>query len=98
MVLGDFNCVLWPDEKVNGNQPTAYQLTKIQELCVAHSLANSLSTGFRFTWNKGRTWIKLDRVTYPIIPLLWFNFLIILVLNPSPLNFRICWESVVGTK
>lgn len=62
MVLGDFNCLLSPDERVNGVPPTEYQINEFVDLCSSLGLVDSVSSGIRFTWTNGRVMSKLDRV------------------------------------
>ncbi|KAL7145768.1 hypothetical protein ABFS83_07G108700 [Erythranthe nasuta] len=65
IILGDFNCVLNPSEKIGGRDYNAYYLKDFNECCQALNLADLNSHGCKFTWyNNCPTtpiWSKLDR-------------------------------------
>lgn len=62
LVLGDFNCVLKPEEKICTNTPTAYDVQDFNDCCLALGLQDAPSSGCFFTWTDGTAWCKLDRV------------------------------------
>ncbi|XP_019157169.1 PREDICTED: uncharacterized protein LOC109153759 [Ipomoea nil] len=65
-VMGDFNCILRPEEKRGGN---AYDLNKSREfqVCLDHAELREVNFyGNNFTWWNGRSgdqaiWVRLDR-------------------------------------
>ena len=65
MVVGDYNCVLFPDERVGSivRQQETMRLQSCVQLCGLQDMA---STGYKFTWNnkqfgENRVLCKLDR-------------------------------------
>ncbi|KAL8463730.1 hypothetical protein ACS0TY_034404 [Phlomoides rotata] len=64
LICGDFNCIKSPEEKINGNPPTAYELRDFQEFCFSLGLEDVRSSGCFFTWSAFPKWSKLDRVMY----------------------------------
>ncbi|GAA0167309.1 hypothetical protein LIER_40352 [Lithospermum erythrorhizon] len=62
IVLGDFNCFLFPQDKRGGQALTAYLFHDLQEFMMATSLVDASSSGSFYTWTNGSIWSKLDRV------------------------------------
>ncbi|KAK4415298.1 hypothetical protein Salat_2637100 [Sesamum alatum] len=65
LILGDFNCVRSPEEKL-GVTPTWYELKDFTDCCLSLGLQDATSTGCFFTWYSNNesnpVWCKLDRV------------------------------------
>ncbi|VFQ88789.1 unnamed protein product [Cuscuta campestris] len=85
-LLGDFNCVLASNERVNCMSQGAYYMTDLQAFKSSNCLEDVPSTGNFFTWHKGNKLAKLDRVLAnqswgdiglaPTCEFLDFNFLL----------------------
>ncbi|KAK4415266.1 hypothetical protein Salat_2633900 [Sesamum alatum] len=65
LIVGDFNCVRSPEEKL-GVTPTWYELKDFTDCCLSLGLQDAPSTGCFFTWYSNNesnpVWCKLDRV------------------------------------
>ncbi|XP_022852083.1 uncharacterized protein LOC111373750 [Olea europaea var. sylvestris] len=67
MVMGDFNCILSPDEKCNGAEVTPYETRDFADCCLTARLTDLRSIGCYYTWSKNSegnilsVWSKLDR-------------------------------------
>ncbi|VFQ94140.1 unnamed protein product [Cuscuta campestris] len=61
-LLGDFNCVLASNERVNCMSQGAYYLTDLQNFKSFNCLEDVPSKGLFYTWHKGNKLAKLDRV------------------------------------
>ncbi|VFQ94486.1 unnamed protein product, partial [Cuscuta campestris] len=61
-LLGDFNCVLASNERVNCMSQGAYYMSDLQGFMSSNCLEDVPSTGNFFTWHKGNKLAKLDRV------------------------------------
>ncbi|KAL7145430.1 hypothetical protein ABFS83_07G083700 [Erythranthe nasuta] len=63
--MGDFNCILSPEEKSGGNIPQAHELTDFQECSMSLGIQDLPYRGCKLTWSNstvGNTiWSKLDR-------------------------------------
>ena len=63
MVLGDFNCVMNGEERVNGEPVSMYECRDMVDACQRHGLVDAPSTsGNPFTWTNHTVWSKIDRV------------------------------------
>ncbi|CAH9145483.1 unnamed protein product [Cuscuta epithymum] len=62
LVMGDFNCVGCPNERVGPTPPSAYNMQHLNDFKVQTNLVDCPSTGQFLTWNRGSLWAKLDRV------------------------------------
>ncbi|CAH9093976.1 unnamed protein product, partial [Cuscuta europaea] len=62
LVMGDFNCVSSPSERIGPTPPSAYYLQDLVDFKLNANLVDTPSTGEFFTWNRGSLWAKLDRV------------------------------------
>jgi len=62
MVLGDFNFVLPPADKHNGELVSSYETLDFRECCLDLGLQDVNYTGCHFSWTNGTMWSKLDRV------------------------------------
>ncbi|XP_012849562.1 PREDICTED: uncharacterized protein LOC105969349, partial [Erythranthe guttata] len=65
LVMGDFNCVMSPEEKTGGNIPTNYELKDFNETVLGLGVEDIPYTGTFFTWSNSAVdntiWSKLDR-------------------------------------
>ncbi|CAH9093039.1 unnamed protein product [Cuscuta europaea] len=68
VVLGDFNCVGAPNERMGSAPPSAYAMKHLNDMKMQSNLLDAPSTGELYTWHRGATWAKLDRV---LINSLW---------------------------
>ena len=62
MLLGDFNCVLKDNEKINGCAVNFYEIKDFLECYLLASLLDMTSSGCFFTWTNNSVCSKLDRV------------------------------------
>ncbi|XP_074271271.1 uncharacterized protein LOC141595200 [Silene latifolia] len=67
LVLGDFNVVIQPFEKLSNNPPALQDMIEFNNCLDACSLDDLTSSGCEMTWNNkqdphSRVWSKLDRV------------------------------------
>lgn len=62
MVLGDFNNVLFDDERINGSLVMPYETRDFLDCVISLGLIDVPSIGCRLTWSNGKVWTKLDRV------------------------------------
>ncbi|KAJ6379641.1 hypothetical protein OIU76_016313 [Salix suchowensis] len=62
MILGDFNAVMSPADKHNGEPVTGYETSDFFHCCSDLGLADVNYSGSHFTWSNGRIWTKIDRV------------------------------------
>lgn len=60
-LLGDFNNILHPHERVNGKTVTMYELKDFSEACATNALEDLPFHGPLLTWNNNTVWSKLDR-------------------------------------
>lgn len=61
LILGDFNSIKAPEEKIRGAVVTAYEMKDFQDTCLALGLSEVQSSGCFFTWNNNEVWSKIDR-------------------------------------
>ncbi|PSS19303.1 Endonuclease, partial [Actinidia chinensis var. chinensis] len=61
ILLGDFNNVLSPDERINGQPVTMYETREFKECCYDIGISDIRSAGVFHTWTNNKTWCKLDR-------------------------------------
>ena len=62
IVLGDFNSMLSPADKHNGEAVSSYEISDFQDCCFDLGLHDVNFTGCHFSWTNGSVWSKLDRV------------------------------------
>ncbi|KAJ6299908.1 hypothetical protein OIU76_020828 [Salix suchowensis] len=62
MILGDFNAIMPPADKHNGEPVTSYETSDFLHCCSDPGLADVNYSGSHFTWSNGRIWTKIDRV------------------------------------
>ena len=62
ILLGDFNGVLRPDERINGSLVSNYECRDLFDATSLLGLIDTSSTGGKYTWTNGSVWSKLDRV------------------------------------
>ena len=62
LVLGDFNSVLSQLDRQDSAPVTTYEITDFHSCCMDIGLSDLLYSGCHFTWNRGLTWSKIDRV------------------------------------
>lgn len=60
-LVGDFNNVLYPQERVNGAQVTMYETKDFLEMCSANAIEDLPFHGPLLTWTNNSVWSKLDR-------------------------------------
>lgn len=61
MILGDFNSICSPEDKINGADVTAYELEDFNSCCMAVGLFNLKYVGAYYTWSNGKVFSKIDR-------------------------------------
>lgn len=61
MVLGDFNSIRCPDDKLNGADVTAYEIADFNNCCQVAGLSNLSSIGAAFSWSNGSVSSRIDR-------------------------------------
>lgn len=61
LVLGDFNSILSPLDRINGNAVSDYETSDFAHCCNSTGLGNMTTIGPFHTWTNGRVWSKLDR-------------------------------------
>ncbi|XP_074315733.1 uncharacterized protein LOC141651943 [Silene latifolia] len=67
LVLGDFNVVRQPSEKLSNTPPVLQEMIEFNDCLAAFNLDDRTSSGCEMTWNNkqdlnSRVWSKLDRV------------------------------------
>ncbi|KAL0430919.1 UNVERIFIED_CONTAM: Retrovirus-related Pol polyprotein from type-2 retrotransposable element R2DM [Sesamum radiatum] len=66
LILEDFNCVKFTEEKQLGVMPTWYELKDFNDCCLSLGLTDAPTTGCFYTWysnsDSNPVWCKLDRV------------------------------------
>lgn len=72
LILGDFNVIKTPDERVGGVRPKEYEMDEFNDFCLSLEFCDADSFGARFTWSNasGSVRSKLDRV---MINNLWLD-------------------------
>lgn len=60
-LLGDFNNVLHPHERVNGRTVTVYEIKDFLEACSVNAIEDLPFHGPLLTWTNKHVWCKLDR-------------------------------------
>lgn len=61
IVLGDFNCVLYPTDRTSGIA-SSYDIKEFSDCCIQLGLENLNTSGAFHTWSNGVIWFKIDRV------------------------------------
>ncbi|KAJ1379831.1 Endonuclease/exonuclease/phosphatase superfamily [Sesbania bispinosa] len=65
LLMGDFNCILHPDEKIGGaNDPISRDTNRFHEVINSRGLINGGFTGSPFTWKRSALHQRLDRVLF----------------------------------
>lgn len=62
MLIGDFNNVLQPHERINGRDVTMYETRDFLEICSEVAIEDLPFSRPLLMWNNGTVWSKLDRV------------------------------------
>ena len=62
MVLGDFNPILSPSDKHNGEPVSNYETSDFRTCCSNLGLQDANYSGNHYSWTNGTVWSKLDRV------------------------------------
>lgn len=61
ILMGDFNNVLFAEEKRNGTEVTPYDIKDFSDVCLELGLADANSIGCYFTWSNNHVLEKIDR-------------------------------------
>ena len=61
-VLGDFNAVLHPDERIGGEKPQNAEMNEFAKCLEECELQEVRSTSAFFTWTNKSVWSKIDRM------------------------------------
>ncbi|GFY92846.1 hypothetical protein Acr_08g0012420 [Actinidia rufa] len=61
MLLGDFNNVLSPEERINGSPVSMHEIRDFKACCYDLGLSDLRSSGAFHTWTNNSVWCKLDR-------------------------------------
>ncbi|KAK6142914.1 hypothetical protein DH2020_023262 [Rehmannia glutinosa] len=70
LLLGDFNTIKNPDEKLNGKPFTSKPVEEFHDTCAYLGLSEVQSMGCYFTWTNNTIWCRLDRA---LINSAWSN-------------------------
>ena len=62
LVIGDFNSVLSLNDRNESALVTAYETSDFYSCCRDLGLSDLMYSGCHFTWNRGLSWSKIDRV------------------------------------
>ena len=62
MVMGDFNSILSLDDRHGVSQVSSYEYSDFHSCCMDLGLTDLLYAGNHYTWNRGNSWSKIDRV------------------------------------
>ncbi|CAH2936087.1 MAG: hypothetical protein CPSOU_6785 [uncultured Paraburkholderia sp.] len=62
LIMGDFNSMLYEDDKLNGNAVSAYETRDFLNCILSTGFSDVASVGERYTWTNREVWSKLDRV------------------------------------
>lgn len=62
ILLGDFNSILFSDDRQGGNSPSLAEIEDIQSCTTTLGLEDAYSIGNLFTWTNGNVWSRIDRV------------------------------------
>lgn len=60
-LMGDFNNILHPHERVNGRPITMYETKDFLEACATNAIKDLMYHGPLLTWTNKEVWCKLDR-------------------------------------
>lgn len=70
ILLGDFNSILFQEDKHNSDPVSNYEVSDFRECCANLGLADLNFTSCHFTWSNGKVYRKIDRV---MVNPLWFT-------------------------
>ncbi|KAJ8426495.1 hypothetical protein Cgig2_029237 [Carnegiea gigantea] len=85
-ILGDFNTILYKNERMGGNEVTDHDIQELSNFKLNCEVQEMTSSGAFFTWTKKTIWSKLD---HAFINNLWyeiFDFTLAKVLPPGLSN------------
>lgn len=62
LVVGDFNSIRSPSDKLYGTDVTAYEITDFNNCCFSAGLHDLKSIGAPYSWSNGSIFTRIDRV------------------------------------
>ena len=62
LVVGDFNAVMSQGDRHGSAPVNSYEVSDFYSCCMDLGLSDLMYSGCHFTWNKGTSWSKIDRV------------------------------------
>ncbi|XP_061360507.1 uncharacterized protein LOC133304483 [Gastrolobium bilobum] len=60
LIMGDFNNITSPLDRIHGADVSAYEIKDFNDCCTELALSNLNAHGSFFTWSNGRIWSKID--------------------------------------
>ncbi|KAJ8442966.1 LOW QUALITY PROTEIN: hypothetical protein Cgig2_019539 [Carnegiea gigantea] len=60
-ILGDFNTILWKEDKMGGDEVEDYELQELQSCLDSYELTEMPYSGANYTWSNKTVWSRIDR-------------------------------------